>query len=77
VLDLLSQPGNRIDDSLTAGKKDASTLDALYWHALSRRPTAEERDRLLEHVAKAKDKRLSWQDVVWALVNSKEFLLRR
>ena len=77
VLDLISQPSNRIDDALTIGKNDASTLAGLYWHALSRRPTEEEQKRLLQYVVDAKDKRLAWQDVVWALVNSKEFLLRR
>lgn len=77
VLDLISQPSNRIDDALAKGKSDASTLAGLYWHALSRRPTEEERERLLRYVKEAEDKRLAWQDVVWALVNSKEFLLRR
>jgi hypothetical protein len=77
VMDLISQPSNRIDDALAKGKTDASLLAGLYWHALSRTPTADEKDRLLKYVAASKDKRLAWQDVVWALVNSKEFLLRR
>jgi hypothetical protein len=77
VIDLLNQPGNRIDDGLRTGKRDASQLDALYWHALSRRPTAGEREQMLSYVAAADDARTAWQDVVWALVNSKEFLLRR
>jgi hypothetical protein len=77
VLDLISQESNRIDDGLAAGKTDASLLAGLYWNALSRQPTTAEREQILKYVAAAQDKRLAWQDVVWALVNSKEFLLRR
>jgi hypothetical protein len=77
VVDLLNQSGNRIDDGLKDGKRDASMLDGFYWHALNRRPTGDEREQVLAYVAKAGDKRRAWQDVVWALVNSKEFLLRR
>lgn len=77
VVNLLTQKGNRIDDGLAAAKPPASMLDSLYWNALNRRPTKEERQAMLEHVEKANDKRQAWQDVAWALVNSKEFLLRR
>ncbi|MBL9084626.1 MAG: hypothetical protein JNK76_22675, partial [Planctomycetales bacterium] len=52
-------------------------LDALYWNALSRRPSKEERAAMVEHIESAKDRRAAWQDVAWALLNSKEFLLRR
>ncbi|MBN8627811.1 MAG: DUF1549 domain-containing protein [Planctomycetes bacterium] len=77
MVEMLTKPGNRIDDGIEAGKSTASLLDALYWNALSRRPSKEERAAMVEHIESAKDRRAAWQDVAWALLNSKEFLLRR
>ncbi|MGC3970044.1 MAG: hypothetical protein QM775_22775 [Pirellulales bacterium] len=77
MVEMLSQPGNRIDDGMAAGKSTASLLDSLYWNALSRRPTKDERTAMVEHIESAEDRRAAWQDVAWALLNSKEFLLRR
>jgi hypothetical protein len=52
-------------------------IEALYLATLSRKPTAEERDRLQRHVQKAKPggeaQRLA--DVFWVLLNSAEFRL--
>jgi hypothetical protein len=52
-------------------------LDEFYLAALSRRPTETEAKKLLAYVGDAKDRRAAWEDVLWALLNSKEFLLRR
>lgn len=68
---------NRIGKLIAAGKTDAEMLDEFYLAALSRPPTSAEVSKLLEYVRTAKDRRAAWEDVVWAVVNSKEFLLRR
>jgi hypothetical protein len=51
-------------------------LNDLYLAALSRPPSEVELQVSLQHVAKAADKRKAWEDVQWALINSKEFLFR-
>jgi Protein of unknown function (DUF1549)/Protein of unknown function (DUF1553) len=75
--EMLADPDNRIGQLLASGKTDAEVIETLYLTALSRRPTAQESRKLTEFVAKGKDRRAAFEDVVWGLVNSKEFLLRR
>lgn len=75
--EMLSEPGNRIGRMLKAGKENSDAIESLYLTALSRFPTTEESARLVAFVGKAKDRRLALEDVVWGLVYSKEFLLRR
>ena len=55
-------------------------LESLYWTALSRPPTATELEAGLQHLTKAETteaKRGRLEDIAWALMNSKEFILRR
>lgn len=74
---LVKDADNRIGKMLSAGKADAEMLDELYLAALCRKPTATEAKKLLAYLSEAKDRRAAWEDVLWALLNSKEFLLRR
>jgi hypothetical protein len=74
---LLRDPDNRIGKLIAAGKTDGEMLDEFYLRALARYPTETERVRLLAYVAGSKNRRAAWEDVVWGLVNAKEFLLRR
>jgi len=51
-------------------------LTDLYYAALSRPPFDDEKKLALAHVAKGMDKRKAWEDVLWALINTREFLFR-
>jgi hypothetical protein len=74
---LLSDPENRLTELLKQNKSDEEIVDELYWSSLTRPPTDEERSAMVRHVALAGDRRKGLEDVLWALLNSKEFVLRR
>jgi hypothetical protein len=48
-------------------------IEHLYLAALSRRPTAQETERLSKYVAAQSTPRTAYTDILWALVNSSEF----
>jgi hypothetical protein len=72
----LRNPGNRLGKLLEAKKSDLDVLNDLYLTTLSRTPLPGEVNASLAHVAKATDKRKGWEDVLWALLNTREFLFR-
>jgi Protein of unknown function (DUF1553)/Protein of unknown function (DUF1549) len=76
VNDRLRNPNNRIGKLLAAKKSSKEILDTLYLVTLSRLPNENEESKLLAHVSAAVNPRLAWEDVHWALINSKEFLFR-
>jgi len=76
VNDKLRNANNRIGRLLAKKVPEKDMLDELYLTALSRPPAEAEVKVALAHVAKAADKRKAWEDVQWALINSKEFLFR-
>ena len=49
-------------------------LTELYVRCLSRNPTHEELDRLLVTLGEGTDKAKAYEDIFWALLNSREFL---
>ncbi len=76
VNDRLRNANNRIGKVLAKKLSSRETLNELYLVTLSRLPNEAEAKASLEHVERAMNARLAWEDVQWALINSKEFLFR-
>jgi hypothetical protein len=77
IAHMLAEPDNRIGALIKAGKSDDQVVTELYWSALTRPPTVEERSAMVNHVQDSKDRRKGLEDVLWAILNAKEFVLRR
>ncbi len=77
VNELLSQSGNRLDALLEGTSANVDLITQLYWIALTRPPAPTELAKAAEHITQAKDRRTGAEDVLWSLVNAKEFVLRR
>ncbi|MEZ5329186.1 MAG: DUF1549 and DUF1553 domain-containing protein [Verrucomicrobiales bacterium] len=73
---VLRERDNMIGRLLNEGMPVDQIVDDFFWRALSRAPGSEERAALTEYVLAQEDRRGALEDVVWSLINSKEFLLR-
>jgi hypothetical protein len=76
VNDRLRNPNNLVGKLLAKKLPDSQMLEELYLTTLSRFPVQGEVQVALAHVLRATDQRKAWEDVHWALINSKEFLFR-
>ncbi len=72
----LDAADNRIGRLLAAGVGDRDLLNEVYLAALCREPKPAEIAEVNRFLSRAKERRSAWEDIVWALLNSKEFLLR-
>ena len=59
-----------------SGKSPEQITRELYRLALSREPSATEREAAVKHLTASKDLRPAVEDLGWVLINSKEFLFR-
>ncbi len=66
--------GGVVRDLLEAGRSPEQIVEQLYLACLSRRPTAEESQRLAALLAESEDVATALEDLLWAILNSKEFL---
>ena len=73
----VSEPDNRLGRLLKAGRSNRQIIEELFLASVCRLPTEAERSALVARVESAVDRRSALEDVLWALLNSKEFLLRK
>ena len=70
----LSEDGNAIARLIEAGKTNDEVLDHLFLSALARKPTDDERSKLLQVMAEYGDeRRVSIEDTYWSVLASTEF----
>ncbi len=74
----LSQPGGRIEQLAKDPRPDAEKVSELFMWAFARKPTEEQLKLALEHLAAhPKDQRQAYENILWALLNTKEFIFNR
>ena len=72
----LSNSRNVIHRLSREGLSAAEIVEELYWSALSRGPSARERELIARRLSRGEEANVL-EDVLWGLLNSNEFLLRR
>jgi hypothetical protein len=81
VQDKIGKSGGRAEQLARDPRPDAEKVDELFLLAVGARPDAGQRELALAHLSRhtkdAKDKKLAWENVIWALLNSKAFLFNR
>jgi hypothetical protein len=71
----LADENGRVQKALKAGRTDAEIIDDLFYTALGRPPRKDEQMRSLAHVTKSgQERRQALEDVLWTLLNTREFL---
>jgi len=65
----------RLKDLLEGGQPDGQIVEELFLATMSRLPDERERKSALDHVSAAPNRTAGFRDMVWALINTREFIL--
>jgi hypothetical protein len=76
INDRLTDDTNRLRQLADSTRTTEQLVDEIYWTALSRPPTSEERQVGQQLLDDSQDRLSGLQDLAWAVLNSKEFLFR-
>ena len=77
VQDFIGEKDNRLGPLLASGKPARELVNELFWTALTRAPSRPESEQLARLMDTAPDKRAALEDILWGLLNAKEFVLRK
>src|SRR5262249_40496840 len=71
----VAETDTRMGKLLAAGRSNAEVIEELYLASLCRVPSAAERSALVSRVGRSLNRREALEDLLWGLLNSKEFQL--
>src|SRR5262249_49084181 len=70
----IGAPSGSLAKLLKAVADDQKAVEELYLSTICRLPSADEMKRSLAYVAKAADRSAGFEDVLWSLINLREFV---
>ncbi len=74
----LARAGGRADELAKDKRTDAEKVEELFLWAFARKPTEDQMKAALEHIAKhEKSKKTAYENILWALLNTKEFIFNQ
>lgn len=73
TIDRAERLGRLPAELIKAKKTDAEIMEALFLATLARFPKDQEKENISKHVKAAANRQAAYDDVIWALVNTKEF----
>ncbi len=72
----LSRANGRADLLAKDKRADADKIRELFLWAFARQPTAEQLGLAMQHIQRhQKTKKLAYENIIWALINTKEFIM--
>jgi hypothetical protein len=78
VQDKIARPGGRADQLAKDPRPDSEKVEELFLWAIGKKPTDAQLKLALEHIAKnEKSKKVAYENITWALLNSKAFLFNQ
>jgi hypothetical protein len=74
----LARPNGRADQLARDPRPDAEKVEEMFLWAFGRRPSAEHLQVALAHIARhAQNKKQAYENILWALLNTKEFVFNQ
>jgi hypothetical protein len=74
----LSRQGGRADLMVKDPRPDEEKVEELFLWAFARKPSERQMKLALDHIAlHAKEKKIAYENIVWALINTKEFVFNQ
>jgi hypothetical protein len=78
VQNKLARAGGRADQLAKDPRPDAEKVEELFLWAFARRPSAEHLELAMAHIQRhADNKKLAYENILWAVINTKEFVFNQ